>query len=186
MIPAYAQSTGCRECGAMIDLTDIEIAGHCTRVIQTRGAVHVGREGFLNSTRVDCANAVVEGRIAGKVTCEGTLRLKGEGICRAQIRTQRLIVDRGANLHFLYTIHAEEILLRGRVVADVHCAGRLHIGRYGGLEGDLHARAMLVDKGGFYAGDVQISADTPAPAPVAPDMPEVRVRPAWMPRLAFG
>lgn len=170
----------------MIDLADVEITGHSTRIIQTRGTVRVGREGFLNSTRIDCAHAIVEGRIAGKVTCEGTLRLKGEGICRAQIRTQRLIVDRGANLHFPYTILAEEVLLRGRVVADIHCAGRLHIGRYGGLEGDLQARALLVDKGGSYAGDVRISTAVAAPEPIVPDMPEVRVRPAWLPRLAFG
>lgn len=185
-IPALAQSTGCRECGATIDLADVEIAGHSTRVVQTRGTVHVGREGFLNSTRVDCANAVVEGRIAGKVTCEGTLRIKGEGVCRAQIRTRRLIVDRGANLHFFYTIYADEVLLRGRITADVRCAGRLHIGRHGGLDGDLLARAMLVDKGGFYAGAVEISARVPSLEPASPDMPEVRVRPAWLPRLAFG
>jgi cytoskeletal protein CcmA (bactofilin family) len=185
-VPAHAQSAGCRTCGATIDLTDIEILGHSTRVIQTRGTVHVGRDGFLNSTRIDCANAFIEGRVAGKITCEGTLRLRGEGICRAQIRTQRLLVDRGSNLHFPYTIRAEEVLLRGRVAADVYCSGRLHIGRHGGLEGDLQARAMLVDKGGFYGGNVEISTAIPNLAPVPPEQPEMRVHPAWLPRPAFG
>ncbi len=185
--PASARRTSCGACGATIELHDIEIEGHSTRIVQTRGTVHVGRDGFLNSTRVDCGHAFVEGRIAGRFTCEGTLRLRGEGICRAQIRTHRLLVDRGTNLRFSSTIFADEILLRGRIAADVHCAGRVQIGRHGGLEGDLLARAMLVDRGGFYAGDVKISSVVPRREPAAPEQPEVRVMPAWQTtRPVFG
>jgi hypothetical protein len=45
---------------------------------------------------------------------------------------------------------------------------------------------MIVDKGGHYAGDVEISRGNARPA--LPDPPEttVRVQPAWQARLAFG
>ncbi|HEY8900156.1 MAG TPA: polymer-forming cytoskeletal protein [Chthoniobacterales bacterium] len=170
----------------MIDLHNIEITGHSTRIVQTRGTVHIGREGFLNATRVTCGHAFVEGRIAGKVTCDGTLRLRGEGICRAQIRTRRLLIDRGTNLRFLYTIYADEVLLRGEIEADVQCAGRIHIGRHGGLDGDIHSRSLIVDKGGHYAGSVEISTALTEPALVSSPKPAVRVVPGWQPRLSFG
>jgi cytoskeletal protein CcmA (bactofilin family) len=185
-VPAHTQDTQCPACGATIDLHDIQIPGHSTRIVETRGTVHVGRDGFLNSTRVTCGNAFVEGRIAGKVTCEGTLRLRGEGICRAQIRTRRFLIDRGTNLRFLYTIYADEILLRGLVVADIQCAGSLHIGRHGGLDGDVHSRSMIVDKGGFHRGAVEISPRAAEAALPKPKEPEVRVMPGWQARVAFG
>lgn len=185
-VPAHTRTTHCPACGATVDLHDIEITGHSTRIVQTRGTVHVGREGFLNSTRVTCGHAFVEGRIAGKITCEGTLRLRGEGLCRAQIRTKRLLIDRGANLRFLYTVFADEMLIRGVIEADVQCAGRIHVGRHGGLDGDVHSRAMIVDKGGHYAGAVEISGATAQPALPPKPEPTVRVLPGWQPRLSFG
>ncbi|MDD5200716.1 MAG: polymer-forming cytoskeletal protein [Terrimicrobiaceae bacterium] len=183
---AAAQAVHCPACGAVINLHDVEITGHSTAVVQTHGTVHVGRDGFLNSTRVTCGNAFVEGRIAGKITCSGTLRLKGDGPCRAQIRARRLLIDRGTNLRFPYTISADEIVIRGRIAADIHCAGALHVGRHGGLEGDVQSRAMVVDKGGSYAGAVEISPGIARPAPAAPERPDVKVIPGWQARLAFG
>jgi cytoskeletal protein CcmA (bactofilin family) len=182
----HAESTACPACGTTIALSDIEILGHSTRIIRTRGTIHVGRDGFLNSTRIDCGSAFVEGRIAGKVTCTGTLRLRGDGVCRAQIATKTLIIDRGASLKFSSTLRVGEIVIRGRVEADVECSGTLHIGRYGGLEGDILARSMIVDKGGFYAGEVQVATSISRPAETRREENEVRVLPAWSAGLAFG
>ncbi len=179
-------STVCPACGTTIQLQDIEILAHSTRMVETRGTVHVGPEGFLNSTRIVCGNAVVEGRIAGKVTCSGTLRLRGSGLCRAQITTQRLIIDRGAVLRFASTLRAAEIAIRGHAEADVECAGTLHIGRHGGLDGDVLARAMVVDKGGHYAGEVQVSTGIIRPESTPREEREVRVLPGWQADLAFG
>lgn len=183
---SLTHSTVCPACGTTILLHDVEILAHSTRIVQTRGTVHVGPGGFLNATRMVCGNAFVEGRIAGKVTCEGTLRLRGSGLCRAKITTQRLIVDRGSSLRFISTLHVGEIVIRGAVEAEVECVGTLHIGRYGGLDGDVQARAMVVDKGGHYAGEVQVSTSILRPDPTQREEREVRVIPGWQAGLAFG
>ena len=181
-----APNTACPACGATIHLCDIDILGHSTRVIQTRGTLHIGRDGFLNATRVACGNAFVEGRIAGKVTCENTLRLRGGGLCRAQITAGRLIIDRNTTLRFTSTLHVGEIIIRGHVEADVECAGTLHIGRYGGLDGDVQSRAMIVDKGGHYAGEVQVSTRITRPDPSRGDEREDLASPGWQADFAFG
>ncbi len=185
-VPPPTPFTQCPACGTGIELRDITITTHSTRIVQTRGTVHIEKDGFLNATRVDCGHAVVEGRIAGRVTCEGTLRLRGEGLCRALIRTRRLFIDRGGPLRFTSTIYAEEIILRCPVEADIVCAGRLHIGRHGALEGQVFARGMTVDKGGAYSGDVEISPGVELPRPAGRPEPAPRVAPAWSARLAFG
>ncbi len=188
-IPPHTQSAACHECGSTIDLHHIEIAGHSTRIVRTHGNVHIGRDGYLNSTRVICGNAVVEGRIAGKITCAGTLRFKGSGLCRSQITAQRLVVDRGATLRFPWTLRVGEIEIRGRVEADIECTGTLHIGRYGGLEGDVQSRSMIVDKGGYYAGEVQVNTAISRPDPqeaIRNADPDLRAPREWQARLAFG
>jgi cytoskeletal protein CcmA (bactofilin family) len=179
-------STVCPACGTTITLQDFEFLGHSTRIIQTRGTVHVGPEGFLNATRLVCGNAFIEGRVAGRITCSDTLRLRGSGLCRAQITTRTLIVDRNTILRFTSKIHADEIVIRGQVEADVECVGTLHIGRYGGLEGNVQARAMVVDKGGQYAGEVQVSTSIIRPEAAPSEEREIRVLPGWQTGLAFG
>lgn len=186
LVPAHALATQCPACGTDVDLNDVTIHGHSTRVVLTRGTVHVGREGFLNATRVDCGHALVDGRIAGKVTCIGTIRLRSEGVCRARIRTKCLIIDRGANLRFTTTVYAEEVLIRAPLEADIVCAGPLHVGRAGFLEGDVQARSMRVDKGGGFAGAVEISPGIALPRLNHAERPAVRVLPGWQTRLAFG
>jgi cytoskeletal protein CcmA (bactofilin family) len=185
-VQPLSEFTACPACGTSIALHDIEITGHSTRIVHTHGTVRVSREGFLNSTRIVCGNAVVEGRIAGRITCSGTLRLGGHGVCRAQITTKSLLIDRGASLQFPYTLHVGDIIVRGHIAADVECAGTLHIGRHGALEGDIRARSMIVEKGGSYAGEVQVATSIERATEETPKPRELRVLPAWQTQLAFG
>jgi cytoskeletal protein CcmA (bactofilin family) len=182
----HSPATICPSCGTQIDLQDVHIRTHTTRIVHTRGSVHVEAEGFLNATSVTCANGYVEGRIAGKVTCSGTLRLRGSGLCRAQITTKHLIIDRGANLRFASPIFADEIVVRGFIEAEIRCGGTLRIGRFGGLEGDVQTRAMAVDKGGHYLGDVEVSMSISLPDISPIEEEPIRVLPGWQTRLAFG
>lgn len=179
-------ATVCPGCGTDIDLRDIEIARHSTREIFTQGAVHVGRGAFLNSTRIVCGSLFVEGRVAGKITCSGTVRLRGHGICRSQIAAKNLLIDRGSQLRFPYTVHVEHALIRGHVEADIVCSGTLHVGRNGGLDGDVQARALSVDKGAFFVGAVEVSTQRTQPTPSQRREDTPRLVPVWNRGLAFG
>ncbi len=187
-VSAACGSTLCPTCGTTIDLGDVAIAGHSTRSLDTRGTVHIARNAYLNASSTVCENAFVEGRIAGRVRCSGTLRLRGSGLCRAQIRTRRLLIDRGTQLRFTHSLFAEEILIRGTVEADVQCAGTIRIGRHGSLEGNVQARAMTVDKGGAYLGSVQVTGSwtEPEEREKPGSFPRLEVMPAWRSAFAFA
>jgi cytoskeletal protein CcmA (bactofilin family) len=186
-VSALCKTANCPSCGVPIDLRDVVISAHSTRTLDIRGTVHVERKGYLNAPGVTCENAFIEGRLGGRMRCAGTLRMRGEGLCRAQIRTRHLIFDRGARLRFAFPIEAGEVLIRGAVEADIACGGAIHVGRHGRLEGSVRARAMVVDKGGCYAGSVEVAATPPEPMKngTAPEFPRLlRVMPAWRTEFA--
>lgn len=183
---AEIKATQCPACGAGINLRDIEVTRSSSREINTQGTVHVGRHGYLNSTRIVCGSMLCEGRVAGKITCSGTVRLRGHGICRAQIFAKNLIVDRGAQLQIPYTIHVRDALIRGVVEAEIVCSGVLRVGRNGGLDGDVQARGMAVDKGAYFLGSVEVSAKSSQPITSKEDSVQLRPVPFWNRGFAFG
>ncbi len=187
-VSTLCKAANCPSCGVHIDLRDVVISTHATRTIDIRGTVHVERKGYLNAPGVTCENAFVEGRLGGMVRCSGTLRMRGDGLCRAQIRTRHLIFDRGAQLRFAFPIHAGEVLIRGAVEADIECGGAIHVGRHGRLEGSARARSMVVDKGGVYTGSLQVAATPPEQTKngASPESPRLRVMPAWRTEFAIA
>lgn len=177
----------CRSCGAMMRYADVRIDGHSTRMVETHGRVFVGRKGFLNSTRVVCAGAHVEGRISGRIECGGLLRMGNSYACRAQIHAGSFLVDRGAQLHFAYTVYIGDGIIRGRVEGDIVCSGTLRITKQGAVIGDIDARALMVDRGGIYSGDVRVTPERRSDAPRREerkrDMPD---HGGWLPGFAVS
>jgi cytoskeletal protein CcmA (bactofilin family) len=187
-VSAHLASSRCPTCGSETDLTDVHITTHFTRPVDTRGSIHVTPSGYLNSPHTRCASARIEGRFAGRIDCVGTLRIRGEGICRAHIETHTLIIDRGSDFRFAFPIRAEEVLIRGHVEADIFCPGTIRVGRYGLLDGDVHTRSLIVDKGGAYEGSVEVATtiidNYPRAGTIPP--PELKVLPAWHSLFAHG
>ncbi|MGC1479277.1 MAG: polymer-forming cytoskeletal protein [Chthoniobacterales bacterium] len=180
-VSRHLRASLCPECGHETELADIRISSHRTRSVDTRGTVHVTRSGFLNCTHTRCGSARIEGRFAGRIDCTGTLRIRGEGTSRSRIEAHTLVIDRGSDLRFAFPIRAEEIVLRGRVEADIFCPGTIRIGRHGALDGNVHARSLVVDKGGDYQGSLEVATtiidNYPRSGTIRP--PEVKVLSAW-------
>ncbi len=180
-VSAQIHSSRCPTCGTETHLSDVHITSHFARPVDTRGTIHVARTGYLNAPHTRCANARIEGQFSGRIDCAGTLRIRGEGICRARIETRTLIIDRGSDFRFAFPIRADEILIRGHVEADIFCPGTIRVGRYGWLDGDVHTRSLIVDKGGAYEGSVEVATtiidNYPRAGAIRP--PEIKVLPAW-------
>lgn len=176
----------CRHCGSLIQYRDIEISTHSTREISTHGKIIVTRKGFLNSTRIQCASAHVEGRISGKINCSGLLRLAGSDQCKAQIHTASLLVDRGARLKLAYTTYIGDGIIRGRVEGDIVCTGTLRITKHGILLGELETRALTVDRGGIYSGDVRVEPKPNIESPANSENTAPHSEALWLPGFAFG
>jgi len=49
------------------------------------------------------------------------------------------------------------MVVRGKVTARIYCNGTLRILKRGFLKGEVHARSIMVDKGGLLQADLNIS-----------------------------
>jgi cytoskeletal protein CcmA (bactofilin family) len=165
---------------------DVEISAHSTREVSTHGRLLVTRKGFLNSTRVQCASAQIDGRISGRIECIGLLRLGGLDQCKAQIHAVSLLVDRGANIQLAYTAVIGDGVIRGRVVGDVVCTGSLRIAKHGILLGEVETRALTVDRGGIYSGDVRVGSQTNTEERADADGPRLSSGGMWLQGFTFG
>jgi len=78
-VPKAATSTICPQCGAYIDLQDYKISGHFSRSIRTRGHVSITSKGDLNSNRVICETAEIQGSLRGSLICSGEVKVRLKG-----------------------------------------------------------------------------------------------------------
>ncbi|MEO8205629.1 MAG: polymer-forming cytoskeletal protein [Chthoniobacterales bacterium] len=161
----YAASTICPNCSGYIDLKNITVSSRATRMVDTRGHLHIERTGFLNNVSTICGTALIEGQINGRLYCAGLVRLTCKGRCSAEFSAEKVVVEKAANVYVAHAIRAGEVLIRGRVAGRILCSGSVRIMKGGLLEGDVHARAFSVDKGGAYQGSIAIGQFEPPQPP---------------------
>ena len=58
------------------------------------GNVVIRKRGVLITSRIECHDLTVYGKVAGKITCTGTVRFKTSGRVIGEIRCNRLIVEK--------------------------------------------------------------------------------------------
>lgn len=157
-VSAYAHTTLCPRCNTHIQLDDLVIESHASRIIDTRGSLTVSAEGNLNATSTYCSSAMIRGQISGLVVCEKTITLNARGRCQARIEAQTVIIERDADLRFYFPIRANEFIVRGRASAVVKCSGVVNIKKTGHLDGEVRSRSFQVEKGGVFQGQLTVNA----------------------------
>jgi len=166
---AYTKHTLCPRCGTSIEVADLVVDRPVTRRVDTRGDLTVTKDGFLSNASSICRNAVVEGKISGRLFCVGNLRLNSSERMTAEFIAREVVIERKANCFLNRKLQAADLVVKGRLCADVVCSGTVHIEKKGYLEGNVLARAIDVKKGGWYEGELRIGAPEHPDAP--PDHP---------------
>jgi len=163
-VSTFAETSMCPNCTAHIDLRDVTIAHSVSRMVDTRGFLHVLKGASLTNMSSICGSALLEGGWTGRLYCDGTAQLVCRGRFGSELIAQLVVIDKHADVTLLYPIRAAEVIVRGRLSARIFCSGKVRVERSGELLGDVDARAISVDKGGVYDGAIVISAvDSPAP-----------------------
>lgn len=152
---SFAKSGSCTQCGGYIDLRDYKISGNYSRSIQTQGEITVGSSGEVTSTKMVCNNAVVHGKVHGNLLCTGTMRVKTKGRLIGAIEAKELVVEKKSDLEFVRPVRAGVAEINGKVSARIY-ADKVTITKTGELEGAVHAKAIAIEKGGIFHGDLFI------------------------------
>ncbi|MCX6976861.1 MAG: polymer-forming cytoskeletal protein, partial [Verrucomicrobia bacterium] len=65
---------------------------------------------------------------------------------------------------FVRTVKAQSVQIHGKILAEIHCSGCVTIANGGALEGVIHAKAINIEKGGIFSGELFIGQEEVAPA----------------------
>jgi cytoskeletal protein CcmA (bactofilin family)/predicted RNA-binding Zn-ribbon protein involved in translation (DUF1610 family) len=155
-VPKSATSTICPQCGAYIDLQDYRIIGNYSRSIRTRGSLIITNKGDLNSNRVICESAEIQGSLRGSLICSGNVHIKLKGKLSGSIEAKSVHIDRKCEAEFVRPIRAELVDIEGIISARIISTGKVLIQKTGRLTGAVFGRGFSVEKGGEFFGELSI------------------------------
>jgi cytoskeletal protein CcmA (bactofilin family) len=157
-VNSAAQSTNCPKCSAHLDLRDYKISTPFSRSIRTHGEVHVTSKGDLSSSSVTCRSALIEGKVRGNLTCVGTATINYSGKIPGRITADHLLIERKAEVQFFRRTKVKSIEIRGHMTGEVIADTVVVIHRNASLDGDVTAKAISVEKGGVFTGQLVIGS----------------------------
>jgi cytoskeletal protein CcmA (bactofilin family) len=155
-VPWAATSTSCPNCNAHIDLQDVLVDKRISRVVRTRGALTIKKFGYLNNQLTICGRADIGGGAAGKLFCDGETKIRTTGRLNCEIGSRRVRIEQGADVIVAHPIRVHDMVVRGKVTARIYCNGTLRILKRGFLRGEVHARSIMVEKGGLLQAELNI------------------------------
>ena len=155
-VSGAATSTICPSCSAHIDLSDYKIATSFSRSIQTTGEVHVTAKGDLSSSSVRCRRAIIEGRLRGNLESAGPIIINASGKIPGKLSASEMVIEKRAEVQFFRRVRVGSIEIRGRMSGEIVADGMVTIRKNGALEGNVTAKAINVEKGGSFSGQLVI------------------------------
>lgn len=155
---AAASSTTCPKCSAHLDLRDYKITTPFSRAIRTHGDVHLTAKGDLNSSSVTCHAALIEGKMRGNMQCLGTATINYSGKIPGRLTAEHVLVERKSDVQFFRRVRVKSIEIRGRMSGEIVAETVVVIHRDASLDGNVTAKAISVEKGGIFSGQLVIGS----------------------------
>lgn len=155
-VSGAASSTNCPSCSAHIDLRDYKITTSFSRTIRTRGDVHLQPKGDLSSTSVVCKAALIEGKLRGNLHCSESATINFVGKLPGRLSAQQVTVEKKAEVQCFRRVTVGSIEIKGRMTAEIVAETSVHIHKNASLEGNVTAKAITVEKGGIFSGQLII------------------------------
>ena len=155
-VSGAASSTICPQCSAHIDMRDYKVATTFSRSIRTTGDVHITTKGDLSSSSVRCRRAIVEGRLRGNLHAAECAIIDVSGKIPARISAHEMIIEKRREVQFFRRVRVGSIEIRGRMSGEIIAEGLVTIRKHGVLEGNVTAKAINVEKGGAFSGQLII------------------------------
>src|ERR1043166_8649083 len=89
-VPVAASSTMCKRCSSYVDLSDYQITQTFSKNFRTFGRLVIEEKGYLLNTDSRVADAVIKGRLIGKLVVERTLEIYPTAMIKGTFTAGRL------------------------------------------------------------------------------------------------
>src|SRR5436309_6026803 len=122
-----AQSTMCKRCSSHVDLRDYQVANAASKNFKTKGRFVIEEGGFLFNTDSIVGEAILKGRLLGKLTAERSLETHSTAEIKGTFKTARLIIPSGNRFRWAEAIQLVDAEIGGELVARLQAQGTVRL-----------------------------------------------------------
>jgi cytoskeletal protein CcmA (bactofilin family) len=155
-VPLAAQSTMCKRCSTYVDLCDYRIDHAVSKNFRTHGAFVIEEKGYVFNTEAEVGDAVVKGRLLGKLVAHRSLTVYSGAEIRGQFQAELLIVPAGQLFRWKTPLAVGGADIAGELVADVQARGTVTVRETGRCFGDITSRHLVVEAGAVVVGAMRV------------------------------
>ena len=139
-----------------MDLRDYKINTAFSRAIRTHGEVHVTSSGDLSSSSVVCRSAIIQGKLRGSLQCIEKVEFRAPAKVQGKVTAPAVLIGKKADVQFFRQLQLGSIEIRGKMSGEIVAETVVTIRGTGRLDGNVVARAINVEKGGTFSGQLVI------------------------------
>jgi len=154
--PRAAASTMCKRCSSYVDLSDYRITHTVSKNLRTHGWVVIEEKGYLLNTDTVAGEAVVKGRLIGKLVAEGTLEVYSSANIKGHFTAGRLVIPPGNHFRWAEPLRAGAVEIAGELVADLYVGGTVYLRSTARLFGEVQAANLVVEANAIFVGTAKI------------------------------
>ena len=151
-----ASSTMCKRCSGHVDLTDYEVNQTVSKNFRTHGRLVVTEKGYILNTESVVGEALVKGRLIGKLVTEGVLEIHSSASIKGSFSAGRLVIPAGHQFRWPQPLEVKAAEITGELVADLHAAGTVRLNSSARLFGNIEAANLIVEPNAVFVGAARI------------------------------
>jgi cytoskeletal protein CcmA (bactofilin family)/DNA-directed RNA polymerase subunit RPC12/RpoP len=155
-VPRAAASTMCKRCSGYVDLSDYRITQTMSKNYRTHGWVVVEEKGFLLNTDTLAGEAVIKGRVIGKIVAQGSLEIHTTANIKGQVSAGCIVIPAGHHFRWSDPLRAGGFELAGELAANVVSPGTVLLKSTARLFGDIEAANLVVESGAVLVGTAKV------------------------------
>ena len=124
-----------------------------------------------------CREACLKGKLRGNLLCTGTAHIKWKGKISGSLEAGHIAIAKRSEVEFVRIVKARSMEIAGSVSANLQVDGTVKITKRGRLSGSVHAKGIVVEKGGIFQGELVITPTSLAQPALSPAASSVRKQP---------
>jgi cytoskeletal protein CcmA (bactofilin family) len=156
-----AASTMCKRCSSHVDLSNYEISQTFSKSFRTHGRLVLEERGYLLNTESLVGEAVLKGRLIGKLATEGILEIHSSASIKGTLLAGRLVIPAGHHFRWAQPLTVQDAEIGGELVADLIGKGTVMLRSSARLFGNVTATNLVVDAGAVFVGAAKIGVIDP-------------------------
>jgi cytoskeletal protein CcmA (bactofilin family) len=158
-----------------VDLRDYAITQTVSKNFRTYGRLVVEEKGYVLNTDSLVGEAIVKGRLIGKLIATRLLEVHSSARIKGSFTTGRLVIPAGNYFRWPELLHIGGADIGGELVANVESKGTVTLRSTARFFGNIDAANLIVEDGAILVGDAKIG-NLPSPPQNGPPA-ETKARP---------